>query len=141
MTEQGAIARVTRADLPVLSMDVPLDLQQVQRAWPRFEASLDSLQGRRMMGLVFNRQNIYRIATSKLERDSDHAYDLEETVVPGGEYLRVTLVGAAPEVYSRIGAAFDVLLEQADHDPDRPLIEFYRREGEIDCLVPVRSFR
>lgn len=55
MTEQGAIARVTRADLPVLSMDVPLDLPQ------------------------------------------------------------------------------------ADHDPDRPLIEFYRREDEIDCLVPVRS--
>ena len=76
MTEQGAIARVTRADLSVLSMDVPLDLSQVQLAWP--------------------------------------------------------------EVYSRIGAAFDALFEQADHDPDRPVIEFYRREDEIDCLVPVR---
>jgi hypothetical protein len=139
MTEQGAIARVTRADLPVLSMDVPLDLSQVQRAWPKFEASLDSLRGRRMMGLVFNRQNIYRIATSKLDRDSDHSYDLQETVVPGGDYLRLTLSGTAPEVYARIGAAFDALFEQADHDPDRPLIEFYRREDEIDCLVPVRS--
>lgn len=139
MTEQGAIARVTRADLSVLSMDVPLDLAQVQAAWPKFEASLDSLRGRRMMGLVFNRQNIYRIATSKLERDSDHSYDLQETVVPGGDYLRLTLVGTAPEVYSHIGAAFDALFEQADHDPDRPLIEFYRREGEVDCLVPVRS--
>ena len=139
MTEQGAIVRVTRPDVSVLSMDVPLDLPQVQRAWPKFEASLDSLRGRRMMGLVYNRQNIYRIATSKLDRDSDHTYDLQETVVPGGDYLRLTLVGTPPEIYSRIGAAFDALLEQADHDPDRPLIEFYRREGEIDCLVPVRS--
>ena len=139
MIEQRAIARVTRADLAVLSMDVPLDLPQVQRAWPEFEASLDSLRGRRMMGLVFNRQNIYRIATSKLDRDSDHSDNLQETVVPGGDYLRLTLVGTAPELYSRIGAAFDALFEQADHDPDRPLIEFYRREGEIDCLVPVRS--
>jgi hypothetical protein len=139
MTAAGAIARVTRADQSVLSMDVPLDLSQVQRAWPRFEACLDSLQGRRMMGLVFNRQGVYRIATSKLARDSDHCYDLAETVVPGGDCLRFTLVGPPPEVYSRIGAAFDALFEQADHDPDRPLIEFYRREGEIDCLVPVRS--
>ena len=138
MTQTGAIARVTRADLTVLSMDVPLDLAQVQQAWPRFEASLDSLHGRRMMGLVLNRQGVYRLATSKLDRDSDHSYDLEETVVPGGDYLRLTLVGTPPELYSRIGAAFDALFEQADHDPDRPLIEFYRREDEVDCLVPVR---
>lgn len=139
MTEAGAITRVTRAELPVLSLDVPLDLQQVQQAWPRFEASLDSLKGRRMMGLVFNREGTYRLATSKLDRDAHHAHELEETVVPGGDYLRLTLVGPPPEVYSRIGAAFDVLFEQADHDPDRPLIEFYRREDEIDCLVPVMA--
>ena len=139
MTERGPVARVTRADIPALSLDVPLDLSQVQRAWPTFEASLDSLRGRRMMGLVFNRQTVYRLATSKLMRDSGHSYNLDETVVPGGDYLRLTIIGAAPEVYSRIGAAFDQLLAQADHDPDRPLIEFYRREGEFDCLVPVRS--
>jgi hypothetical protein len=139
MTETGAVARVTREELTVLSLDAPLDLEQVQQAWPRFEASLDSLQGRRMMGLVFNRQGVYRLATSKLERDRDHSYGLDETVVPGGDYLRLTLVGTSPELYSRIGAAFDALFEQADHDPDRPLIEFDRREGEVDCLVPVSS--
>jgi hypothetical protein len=137
MNELGAITRVTRADLPVLSRDVPLDLAQVQRAWPEFEASLDSLKGRRMMGLVLNRQGTYRLATSKLDRDSDHPHHLDETVVPGGDYLRLTIVGTPPEVYSRIGSAFEALFEQAEHDPERPLIEFYRREGEIDCLVPV----
>lgn len=139
MTELGDVTRVTRTDLTVLSMDVPLDLALVQRSLPKFEASLDSLRGRRMMGLVFNQEDIYRLATSKLERDSDHSYDLEETVVPGGDYLRLTLVGNPPEVYSRIGAAFDAILEHADHDVERPLIEFYRREGEIDCLVPVNT--
>ncbi len=138
MTEPVDITRITRADLTVLSRDVPLDLPQVQQAWPEFEGSLDSLRGRRMMGLIFNRQQTYRLATSKLDRDSGHSYDLRETVVPGGDYLRLTLVGSAPEVYTRIGAAFDALFEQADHDPERPLIEFYRREGEIDCLVPVK---
>lgn len=85
MNEQRAIIRVRRADLSLLSREVPLNLAQVQQAWPKFEASLDSLKGRRMMGLVFNRQGVHRLATSKLDRDSDHSYDLQETVVPGGD--------------------------------------------------------
>lgn len=51
---------------------------------------------------------------------------------PGGEYLRLTLVGEPPAIYGHIAAAFDALFEHAEHDPRRPLIEFYRREGEID---------
>ena len=139
MAEMGDIVRVTRTALTVLSMDVPLDLADVQEAWPKFEASLESLKGRQMMGLVLDREGIYRLATSKLDRDRDHAYGLRETVVPGGDYLRLTLVGNPPEVYSLIGTAFDSIFEQAAHDPERPLIEFYRREGEIDCLVPVST--
>ena len=45
----------------------------------------------------------------------------------------------APGVYGQVAAAFDELFEHADHDPTRPLIEFYRREGEVDCLVPVNA--
>lgn len=47
------------------------------------------------------------------------------------------LRGEVPEVYGRIGEAFDVLFGRAEHDPARPSIESYRREGEIDCLVPI----
>ncbi|HEV2125507.1 MAG TPA: GyrI-like domain-containing protein, partial [Chloroflexota bacterium] len=133
----GPISRVVREDLVVLSRDVALDLPTIQAAWPDFESTLDSLRGRRMMGLIYNRENVYRLATSKLHRDVDHVYELDETTVPGGDYLRLTLVGEPPAVYGRIAAAFDALFEHADHDPERPLIEFYRREGDIDCLVPV----
>ena len=135
----GPITRVTREDLVVLSRDVPLNIESIQAAWSPFESALDSLQGRRMMGLVYNRDEVYRLATSKLGRDSGHTYDLDETTVPGGDYLRLTLVGEPPGVYGAIGDAFDAVFEQADHDSERPLIEFYRREGEVDCLVPVRS--
>ncbi len=122
-SELGRISRVTREDLVVLSRDVPLDLPTLQAAWPEFESSLDSL---------------YRLATSKLERDVDNRLGLDESVVPGGDYLRLTLVGEPPAIYGQIAAAFDALFEHADHDADRPLLEFYRREGEVDCLVPVR---
>ena len=60
-------------------------------------------------------------------------------MIPGGRYLRLRLIGDAPGVYGKIAAAFDELFEDADDDPTRPLIEFYRREGEVDCLVPVNT--
>lgn len=53
----------------------------------------------------------------------------------------MTVAGEPPQVYGGIGAAFEALFEDADHDPERPLIEFYRREGEVDCLVPVKPLQ
>jgi hypothetical protein len=73
-----------------------------------------------------------RAATKKLDRDSDNFHDLQETVVHGGDYLRLTLIGTPPEAHSRIGTAFDALFELADHDPDRPLIRVLpRRKGRL----------
>ena len=135
----GQIAGVVRVDTPALSWDVPLDLAAIQAAWPVFESEFDSLQGRRMMGLVDNRAGTYRLCSERLPRDRENRLGLDETTIPGGAYLRLRLVGEPPGVYAQIAAAFDELFEHADHDPDRPLIEFYRREGEVDCLVPVRA--
>ncbi|KDP89619.1 MULTISPECIES: hypothetical protein [Clavibacter] len=135
----GRIDVVILEDAPALSRDVPLDIEAVQAAWPVFEAGFDSLRGRRMMGLVLAADHVYRMASVRLERDGEAPADLDETVVPGGSYLRLRLRGSAPEIYEDIGPAFDVLFGLADHDPDRPHIERYRRAGEIDCLVPIRS--
>jgi hypothetical protein len=135
----GAIADVTREDTAALSRDVPLDLAAIQEAWPAFESAFDSLRGRRMMGLIDNRGATYRLCTERLPRDAENPLGLDETTIPGGHYLRLRLIGEPPGVYGQIGAAFDELFEHADHDPARPLIEFYRREGEVDCLVPVKA--
>ena len=135
----GRIAQVAREDAPALSKDVPLDLAAIQQAWPAFEAAFDSLHGRRMMGLIDNRAGTYRLCTERLPRDLENPLGLDETTIPGGRYLRLRLIGDPPGVYGRIAAAFDELFEHADHDPTRPLIEFYRREGEVDCLVPVKA--
>ena len=69
-----------------------------------------SLQGRKMMGLFYGEDRVYRLR----------------------------LRGPAPSIYDDIAPAFDVLFDRADHDPKRPHIEYYRREGEVDCLVPIR---
>jgi hypothetical protein len=135
----GRIANVTRQDTAALSRDVPLDLAAIQEAWPVFESAFDSLHGRRMMGLIDNRAGTYRLCTERLPRDKENRLGLDETTIPGGRYLRLRLIGDAPGVYGQIAEAFDELFEYADHDPARPLIEFYRREGEVDCLVPVNA--
>jgi hypothetical protein len=41
-------------------------------------------------------------------------------------------------VYERIGPTFQELAGRADRDPVRPSLEHYRRNDEIDCLLPVR---
>ena len=135
----GKIANVTRQDTAALSREVPLNLAAIQQAWPAFESGFDSLHGRRMMGLIDNRAGTYRLCTERLPRDLENPLGLDETTIPGGRYLRLRLIGDPPGVYGRIAAAFDELFEHADHDPTRPLIEFYRREGEVDCLVPLKA--
>jgi hypothetical protein len=134
----GRIDVVELDDAPALSRDVPLDIAAVQEAWPAFEAAFDSLQGRRMMGLVRPADRVYRMASVRLERDGATPVGMDETVIPGGAYLRLRLRGEAPGVYELIEPAFEALFDIADHDPDRPHIEHYRRAGEIDCLVPIR---
>jgi hypothetical protein len=133
----GRIDRVDREPLAALSRDVPPD--QLQAEWPRFEGAFDSLLGRKMLGLMFGDREMYRLATARLDRDAGNSLGLEETVIPGGPYLRLRLRGEVPAVYDSIGHAFDDLLEYADHDPDRPLIEYYIHEGQIDCLVPIKA--
>jgi hypothetical protein len=135
----GTITNVTREDTAALSREVPNDLAAIKEAWPSFESGFDSLQGRRMMGLIDNRAGTYRLCTERLTRDSENPLGLDETTIPGGPYLRLRLIGDPPGVYGQIAAASDELFEHADHDPTRPLIEFYRREGEVDCLVPVKA--
>jgi len=139
--ELGRIDVVTLVDTPALSRDIDLEVDAVQEAWPAFEGAFDSLQGRRMMGLVYGGNAVYRLASVRLDRDRENALGLDETTIPGGDYLRLRLRGEAPEVYGQISDAFDVLFAFANHDAERPHIESYRREGEVDCLVPITSQR
>jgi len=133
----GRIDTISLEDTPALSRDVVDDVEAVQTCWPTFEGAFDSLQGRKMMGLIY--EEVYRMTTVRLDRDSGNPLGLNETMIPGGDYLRLRLRGEPPAVYEQIAPAFDELFRRADHDASRPHIEYYRREGEVDCLVPIRS--
>lgn len=135
----GRVDVISLDDTRALSRDVSLDIPTIQTAWPEFEGSFASLRGRRMMGLFYDSIGVYRMSSARLDWDDDNALDLDETVIPGGSYLRLRLRGQAPDIYGQIAPAFDALFESADHDSSRPHIEYYRREGEVDCLVPINA--
>ncbi len=50
---------------------------------------------------------------------------------------REAMRGEPPAVYGLIAPTFERLAKQADADPNRPSIEFYRRRDVIDLLLPV----
>lgn len=138
LTDLGRVDEVTREDVAVLSRDIADEIAEIQAAWPAFEAALDSLRGSHMFALVYEGRNVYRLCSQQLERDMDNALGLDETVIPGGRYLRLRLRGTPPAIYEQIGPAMELLLGRADRDPARPLIEHYKREDVVDCLVPIR---
>ncbi|GGF50666.1 hypothetical protein GCM10010922_28220 [Microbacterium sorbitolivorans] len=82
-------------------------------------------------------RGLTRTVTSSYVRPGDNTLKLDETTIPGGLYLRLRLRGNAPEIYEQISPAFDALFALADHDSARPHIEYYKREGEMDCLLPI----
>ena len=58
--------------------------------------------------------------------------------LPGGRFLRGHLHGEPPEIYRSIGPGFDELETTAGGvDRSRPLVDFYKRNNEIELWLPV----
>jgi DNA gyrase inhibitor GyrI len=129
-----------REDAPVIyaaSAGTPQDIQgAAQRAWQGLEALVPP-RGRKAYGYWNPEALEYRACYSLEEDDHPEALGLQQTVLPGGRYRRARLQG--DDVYGKIGQTFDALAEGADVDDRRPWIEFYRRQDEVDVLLPIRD--
>ncbi len=133
----GEVEACTRDGVPIMYLDVPFDVEGIQAGWPAFEGRFTSLRGRRMMALVLPEQGVYRLATAMRDEDDPDALDLSMGVLPGGPYLRLSLVGDARAVHRDIGPAFEELRARGEYDPSRPCVEVYVSPGQVDCLLPV----
>jgi hypothetical protein len=140
MLSRMRVDMTDREDTPVVyaaSPGGPDDIPgAAKRAWGEIEAVLGP-KGRKAFGYWSPQDREYRACFSRLETDDPAALGLRETVVPGGPYRRARLEGEG--AYERIGPTFDELARDADVDDTRPFLEYYRREGEVDVLVPVRA--
>jgi hypothetical protein len=131
------IDEVTLDELPVLVVAKDGDPGEAAgQAFSELEAALPSLRGRRFYG--YYEPNARRYFACVVARDDD-VLDLERRSLAGGAYARARLRGQPPELYGRIGEAFDSVAKSVDVDSSRPWLEHYRSEGEVDVLVPVRA--
>jgi hypothetical protein len=126
---------LTLDELPVFVVAKDGDPGQAAgEAFSELEAALPSLRGRRFYG--YFEPNEKRYFACVVAQDDD-ALDLDRRTLPGGAYARTRLRGQPPELYARIGGAFDSVAKSVAVDSSRPWLEFYRSDREVDVLVPV----
>jgi len=129
--------RTLKAGVTVMLERTRDELPAIQRLWPRFER-LVGLRGRRMYAMVDLRAGTYAACTPVQDGDDPARLGLDTAELPGGWYLRARITGDPPGLYERIAPAMQALATLATPaDPDRPLVEYYRRHNEIELWVPV----
>jgi len=128
---------VEREEVAVMYRVTDDNPEEMGRAWAELEAVV-GLRGRKFFGTFQPSTGEYRVCVQLRDGDDPEALGLKVGTLPDGRYLRLRLEGEPPAVYERIAPSFEALVKQADPDPDRPSIEFYRRRDVIDLLLPVR---
>jgi DNA gyrase inhibitor GyrI len=129
---------VERPDTPVLYLRCDDRVEEIQATWPRLEAAVGSLRGRRFFGVMHaGPQPEYWACVARRDGDDAAALGLRTGVIPGGRYARRRLTGEPPEVFERIVPGFRALEREHREDGSRPSIEDYRRYDRIDLLLPV----
>ena len=90
-----------------------------------------------MYALVDPDRETYTVCTPVRNGDDPDSLELERGVLRGGRYLRGRLSGEPPALYDLIPAAMTELEVAGRRDPDRPLVEFYRRHDQIELWLPL----
>jgi hypothetical protein len=127
-------SEVERDEIAVQFVRVPDGLDEIGRAWNELEAAV-ALRGRHFYGAYDPVADEYRACVEVREGD-ELVPGLDSGTLPGGRYLRARR-GEPPAIYERIKPTFDELVAQAPPDESRPSLEWYRRQDEIDLLLPV----
>lgn len=108
------------------------------KAFDRLEKALGDIKGRKFYGYYDPEQREYRACVALADGDDPESKGFTRATLPGGKYARARLKGEPPDLYRRIGPAFDDLGNINDtKDFMRPWIEFYRARDEVDLLVPI----
>lgn len=131
------IVRTERVETPVMFLQVPGEPDQIRKAWDQLERLLGSRRGRRFYGIFNAAAGTYRACVELREGDRAEALGLRRGVLEGGAYLRMRLRQKVPAPHEHVVAAFEELQESNPRDRGRPRIEYYRRYGEVDVLMPI----
>lgn len=131
------IVRTERPDTPVMFLQVGGEPEQIRQAWEHLDRIIGSRRGRKFYGIFNAAAGTYRACVELREGDRAEALGLKTCTLEGGPYVRMRLRQDPPTLYQSITAVFEELQESSQRDRGRPRIEYYRRRGEVDVLMPV----
>jgi len=140
-SELGTIQKVTVEKMNFLYLEVPNDPESQQKAWPEFEARFPSLKGRKMYGLDYDEQKVYRVCSLVLDTDNAETFGLKQFEFEGGTYIRLRLNFNPPELYEKISPAYGFLFSQYEDEINwsLPMIEQYKAKNILDIMIPINK--
>ncbi len=127
-----------RQDVVARYVEVRDTADEIPASFPILEQSVGSLRGRHFLAAFDPEAGWYRACVEAVEHCSEAERALPRMTVPGGDYLRLRLRGEPPSLYEAILPAALRLDAMEERDASRPCLELYRRETEVDVLMPVR---
>lgn len=138
-TDLGSVQQIVVEKMHLLYMEVPSDIESQKKAWTNFEAHFPSLTGRKMFGLDYDDKKLYQVCSLVLESDHGETFGLKQFEFEGGSYLRLRLKFDSPELFEKIGPAYQLLISQYEKQINwsRPLIEYYKAKNILDLMIPV----
>ncbi len=140
-TELGVVKKVKVESMDFLYMEGFSDIESQKKAWSKFEEKFPSLTGRKMYGLDYVPSKVYRVCSLVLKSDDEETFGLNRFTFEGGTYMRLRLKFNLPELYEKIGPAYDFLLSQYEEIVlwSLPFIEHYKAENVLDIFIPIEK--
>lgn len=140
-TELGNVQKVQIDKLHLIYSEIDNSIEDQQKGWPEFEAKFPSLTGRKLLGLDYDEKNKYRMCSIVKEEDNGDTFGFETFMFEGGTFMRLRLNYEPPELYEKIGPAYNLLISSYDQQIDwsLPFIEQYKARNILDIMVPVKQ--
>lgn len=138
-TELGMVQKIKVESMKLLYMEVPNNIENQKNVWPKFEEHFPSLTGRKMYGLDYSDSKIYRVCSLVLDDDNGENFGLKQFEFEGGVYIRLRLRFNPPELYEKIGPAYDFLICNYEETIEwsLPMIEHYKAKNILDIMIPI----
>ena len=127
-------------EMPVLRVRADMKGKGPSAAFNLLESKLPTIKGRKFYGTFqFTPDGEeYYACVVRIDTDDPDRMQLEPGVIPGGWYARSKLMDWEKNL-SKLPSLFQEMARTHDVDPERPSLEFYRSQVELQLFLPVLS--
>jgi hypothetical protein len=124
-----------------LYMEVANNSESQKKAWSKFESRFPSLTGRKMYGLDYDSEKIYRVCSLVLDSDNGETFGLKQFEFEGKTHIRLRLKFPTSELFKKIGPAYGFLINQYKKEINwsLPMIEHYKTNNILDIMIPINN--